>query len=214
MFAADRDLLVLEPNLFRDVSWLGQRLFTGTCNLSGTTLTASAADFTALGVEAGHVVVVDGASLEVVARVNTTTLNVSRPRATLDGPSIAPIPGTGRALTITTFAPQLGIVHRQVLAMLGLLDAPTTAEPEALTEAMVVNPRELRLLEALGVLHLVFASLGGAAGKSDAPESGRAEMYRRRFAAERARAVARLDTDGDGLADVTRRPSVVLLVRE
>lgn len=214
MFAADRDLLVLEPNLFRDVSWLGQRLFTGTCNVSGTTLTVSGVDLAALGVEAGHVVVVDGASFEVVARVNSTTLTVSRPRAMLDGPAIAPIAGTGRALTITTFAPQLGIVHRQVLAMLGLLDVASGSQPDAFTEAMVVNPRELRLLEALGVLHLVFAALGGAAGKSDAPESGRAEMYRRRFAAERARVVARLDTDGDGVADVTRRPSTVLLVRD
>ncbi|MFN0011802.1 MAG: hypothetical protein ACKVS8_09190 [Phycisphaerales bacterium] len=214
MFAADRDLLVLEPNLFRDVSWLGQRLFTGLCTISGTTLTASGVDFAALGVDAGHVVLVDGASLEVVARVNATTLTVSRPRAGLDDAAIAPLAGIARPLSITTFAPQLGIVHRQVLAMLGLLEAASEVEPEVLTESAVMNPRDLRLLEALGTLHLVFAALGGAGAVAGSPESGRAEMYRQRFAAERGRVSARIDTDGDGLADATRRPSVMMLVRD
>ena len=214
MFAADRDLLVLEPNLFRDVSWLGQRLFTGTCTITGTTLTASGVDFAALGVDAGHVALVDGASLEVVARVNATTLTVSRPRAGLDDAAIAPVAGTARPLTITTFAPQLGVVHRQVLAMLGLLDVASAAEPEALTGAAITNPRELRMLETLGTLHLVFAALGGAAASTTSPESGRAEMYRTRFVAERGRTSARIDTDGDGLADATRRPSVMMLVRD
>lgn len=214
MFAADRDLLVLEPNLFRDVSWLGQRLFTGTCTISGTTLTASGVDFAALGVDAGHVVLVDGASLEVVARLSATTLTVSRPRAGLDDAAIAPIAGAARPLSIATFGPQIGIVHRQVLAMLGLLEAASAAEPRALTGAAVMNPRDLRLLEALGTLHLVFAALGGAGAAVNAPESGRAEMYRGRFAAERGRVAARIDTDGDGFADATRRPSVMLLVRD
>ncbi len=213
MFATDRDLLAYEPNLFRDVSWLGQRLFAGTCNLIGTTLTAAAADFAALGVEAGHVVVVDGASFEVLARTGATTLTVSRLRGSHDGAAIPPLPGTSRPLMVTTFAPQIGLAHRQALAMLDLRAAATSAEPDALTEAMVMNPGELRAWVALAALHLVYAALGAAAGKSDAAEPERAEMYRRRAAAERARAVARLDTDGDGVADTVRRPSVLTLVR-
>ena len=32
MFATDRDFLTLEPNLFRDVLWLSQRLVNGPCH--------------------------------------------------------------------------------------------------------------------------------------------------------------------------------------
>jgi len=38
MFASDRDLLVLEPALLRDVSWNGQRVLSTTGVLNGTTL--------------------------------------------------------------------------------------------------------------------------------------------------------------------------------
>ena len=70
MFATDRDLLALEPNLFRDVGWVSQRLVVGTGSISGTTLTMSAQDvaFDGAGVGAGSVVVVDSAAYEVRAR--------------------------------------------------------------------------------------------------------------------------------------------------
>ena len=46
MFAQDRDLLALDPNLFRDVAWSGQRLVSGVGNISGTTLTLTSQDVT------------------------------------------------------------------------------------------------------------------------------------------------------------------------
>jgi hypothetical protein len=39
------------------------------------------------------------------------------------------------------------------------------------------------------------------------------ELYRQRFATERQRAAALIDTNGDGIADATRRLNVVNLVR-
>src|SRR3954470_14123560 len=70
MFASDRDLLAMEPNLFRDVGWVGQRLVSGTGGVAGTTLTLTAqdVDFEDGGVGAGCVVLVDGAPYEVLAR--------------------------------------------------------------------------------------------------------------------------------------------------
>jgi hypothetical protein len=61
-FAVDRDLLVLEPGLFREVSWVGQRLVSGTGDASGTALTMTSQDvlFDAASVGDGHVVLVGG----------------------------------------------------------------------------------------------------------------------------------------------------------
>ncbi|MFG0260543.1 MAG: hypothetical protein ACF8LK_09355 [Phycisphaerales bacterium JB041] len=44
MFATDRDLLVLEPSLVRDIGWVGQRLARGSGDIAGTTLTMTVQD--------------------------------------------------------------------------------------------------------------------------------------------------------------------------
>jgi hypothetical protein len=218
VFITDRDLLVLEPNLFRDVGWAGQRLLSATGSVSGTTLTVPGADFVALGVDAGHVAVLGAnyEAVEVVQRLSATSLQVSRPRADAAGAAIAPSAGTGLAVVIGTFRPQIAIVHRQVLRMLGLGEAGSALGGEAgLDESAVTNPGELALLEAAGTLHLVLGSAGavGAVGGAGGAMARRAEHYREVFAAERGRTAARVDTNGDGVAEVTRYLNVVQLGR-
>mgnify|MGYP001549751926 CR=1 FL=1 len=44
MFALDRDLLVFEPGLLNEASWLGQRLAVGTATVTSSVLSASSAD--------------------------------------------------------------------------------------------------------------------------------------------------------------------------
>jgi hypothetical protein len=213
MFATDRDLLVLEPNLFRDVGWLGQRLVQGTGSVSGTTLTVAGVDFAALGVTAGHVVVVDGASLEVIARLSATTLTVSRVRAEADGAVVPPAAGTGLAVVISTFRPQIALVHRQVLRMLGVAAAGEgTGAAGEIGEAQIVNAEEMRLVEAAGALHIVLASAAALAGPQSALGQ-RAEAFKRMFAAERGRVSARIDVDGDGVADAQRYLNAMQLFR-
>lgn len=211
MFATDRDLLVLEPNLFRDVGWLGQRLVQGTGSVSGTTLTVAGVDLAALGVTAGHVVVVDGASLEVIARLSATTLTVSRVRAEADSAVVPPAAGTGLAVVITTFRPQIALVHRQVLRMLGVAAVGEDAAGE-ISEAQIVNAEDLRLVEAAGALHIVLASAAALAGPQSALGQ-RAEAFKRMFAAERGRVSARIDVDGDGVADAQRYLNAMQLFR-
>jgi len=80
------------------------------------------------------------------------------------------------------------------------------------TEASITNRKSFVLFEVLGVLHLIFAAASALAVESS-PAAFKAGMYRERFGAERGRVAARIDTDGDGVADATRRPSVVQLVR-
>ena len=213
MFAQDRDLLVLEPTLFRDVGWVGQRLVKGYASISGTTLTLSSHDndFEAAGVGAGHVVTFEGAGYEVLSRTSATVLEVSRARESVDAAAVPPAPAGSTPFEIVTFGPQLGVVHRRALRMIGI-DADAPADPEVLGESAVVNPDSLRVVEALGALHLIWSAASASSGPGS-PQGRRAEEYRSRYEAERRRAAALLDTDGDGLADATRRLNAVRFVR-
>lgn len=92
--------------------------------------------------------------------------------------------------------------------MLGI-DPESADEPG---EASVKSPWALRLLVSLGALHLVYAA-ASALAPVGSPLRERAEMYRERFAAERQRVAARIDTDGDGEPDAVRRLNVLLLER-
>ncbi|MFI4898391.1 MAG: hypothetical protein ACIARR_11255 [Phycisphaerales bacterium JB059] len=208
MFARDRDLLVLEPGVFREVAWLGQRLVRGVGSVSGTAMTMTSQDtgFDEAEVGEGHVVVIEGVALEVLSRTSGSELQVSRLRASDSGAALGVGTIVDGVVEVSTFAPQLAIVHEQVARMLGL-GSPGGAAP---TEADVVNPEDLRLVEALGALHLVYAAASAAGAEGMA---SKAAMYRERFSAERQRVVARVDLDGDGAPDAVRRMNVVALTR-
>ncbi|MFN0131218.1 MAG: hypothetical protein ACKVW3_01595 [Phycisphaerales bacterium] len=207
--ATDRDLLVFEPNLFRDIAWLSQRLVKATASISGTTLTISAydVDLAGAGIGPGHVVVVDGAPFEIIERLTATTATVSRLRDDPEGSPITPTPMSSKPATIHTFAPQLGMVRDQVLRLVGL---------EPADESRVTNPDALKRLVALGALHLAYTAASAAGGEQG--WSGKAwtrgQLYLQRFSDERQRAEAQIDLDGDGIADTRRRPNVGQLVRD
>jgi hypothetical protein len=96
--------------------------------------------------------------------------------------------------------------------MLGLEPSQTTLDGWAPGEASVLNPRDLALVEALGVLHLIYSSAAAPLGDGNTL-AARAEHFRDRFAHERWRARAIIDTDGDGRADAVRSMSVGVLRR-
>lgn len=203
-FARDRDLAILEPWLYRDMAWLGQTLCRGTANVSGTILEATAVDnaFTAAPVEDGMVVVVGGAVLEVRGVLGETFLEVSMLRSSRTEDSIAPGTITGATFHLSTFKPQIGVVHRQVLAALGLRPMGEPLD-ERMSELAILNPRDLDLLETHGALHIALAA-GGALQDRLAPINVRAERHKRLFGDERAKTTVRIDTDGDGAADVVK----------
>ncbi|GIK18673.1 MAG: hypothetical protein DYG93_06475 [Leptolyngbya sp. PLA2] len=211
MFARDRDLLTLEPNLLRDVGWAGQRLVRGTGGAAGTTLAMSSQDagFDAAGIGAGNIVLVDGTAYEVIERTTPASLVISRLRAAESDPLLPASPVSGVPVEVMTFRPQIALVNAQTMRMLGI--DPESGDGPG--EASVTNPWAMRLLVSLGALHLVYAA-ASALAPAGSPLRDRAEMYRERFAAERQRVAARIDTDGDGEADAVRRPSVLLLERQ
>lgn len=212
-FASDRDLLVYEPTLFRDVGWLGQRLVKGTGSVSGTTLTMSSQDVAldAAGVAAGNVAVVGGTAYEVLARVSGTALTISRLRDDASGAALPPSAASGQDVSVPTFVPQIAVAHRQVLRMLSI-EPQDPAQAGQVTQASITNPGALTRLVCLGALAIVWDAagiVGGAA--SDAGQ--RAALYRARFLEERRRVGVRIDADGDGVSDATRAAGVFTIVR-
>ncbi len=214
MFARDRDLLLIEPNVFRDVGWAGQRLVSATGSISGTTLSLTSMDVTLedAGIGAGDVATVGGVSHEIIERLSSSEATISRVRGSLEDDVLPPSPATNEAAYVMTFGPQLALTHAKVIRMFGLeAGAVVVGEESGLVyEGQVVNAPALATLEALGTLHLIYAAASGF-GAGGARE--KAEMYAARFDVERQRAVAMLDLDGDGAADATRRASMRSLRR-
>lgn len=211
MFATDRDLLTLEPNLFKDIAWAGQRLISCTGSVVGATLTISptSADFATAQVAPGHIVLVDGISYEIVEVLSPTTATISRLRPDPAGPLLPPEPGAGLAVSLATFAPQLAAVHDQLLRLLDIEPGDPDAFP---AEANITNPRALAPIEAVAALHLIFTAAAALATPGSSLWA-RVAHYRQRLTEERPRAAALLDLDNDGAPDATRRLSNFALNR-
>ncbi len=219
MFAQDRDILAIEPSVFRDVAWVGQRLSRGTGTVSSPasggvlTIAAPDVDLALAGVGAGHVAVVDGAAYEIMERLSGTQVRLSRARALATDPQIPPSPvASGVECWIVTFAPQLALAHRQVLAMAGIdPDSPEPA-PGRVGEGHVTNARALARVEALLALHLVYAAAGSAAPEG-APVVRRARELLAMYREERSRARVEVDLNGDGMPDAVRLLNGAVLTR-
>lgn len=222
MFALDRDLLVYEPGLFREVAWAGLTLvgdMSAAVSANGTTMTISGTDLQALQVQAGMVAQLAAlGACEITEILGTTQMSVSRLRARLsDAPMPLTTSTTNDTVRIQSVRPQIELIHGVLLASLGLvaddtIGAAGDASTGAVEERQVLNARELAPLEALGALHLIYSSAAPLAGPNSILWS-KAEMYRDRFARAKARATAAIDLDGDGVVDAVRQASVVRLQR-
>ncbi len=214
MLTSDRDLLSIDPSLLRSVVWLGQRLSSGTCSVSSTTLTASAqdVDFAAAQVAGGHIVTIDEVSYEVVARVSATVLTISRVRAQVTDTPRPVGAMTDRPFAIYTFMPQIAAAEAEILASLSLVPSASAPPSGALTELHVTNPRNLvRPIALLTLRHLAdTASITVPAP----PTVARASTVYMLLYERAARLIyADIDTDGDGIANERRSPSRFQVVR-
>jgi len=209
-FATDRDLLILEPTLYRDIAWAGQRRINVTdAVVVGAVLTSATADFIAADIKPGHVALLNATALEVVSRDSATQLTVSLIRDDTADVPLAPPAATAAALVITTFGPQITTIHDQLLRALGIEPADPTATPN---QNNITNPQAVAHLESLGALHLVFAAAAALATNQDTLWA-KAQNYRDRFVANRNRLAVGVDLDNDGLPDATRRLNTIQFIR-
>jgi len=201
----DRDLLALEPNVFRDVVFASQTLAAGDDGvIAGTTLTSVAADFAAAGVGAGSVVVIGGrTTLEVVERQSAGLLTVSLPRASVLDAAIPPTAGLDLSFRAATFAPQIALAEREALRDLGLDEG----------DAAAIVGGGMTRLTAIGALRHVYAASATSADDGD-PHWSRAMRWMEERKRELRRVVVGLDRDGDGVAEETRRVQPARLARE
>jgi hypothetical protein len=202
-FSTDRDLLMLDPGVFRDVPFAGQqRLRVTDAVVSGVTLTSATADFAAAAVDVGCVGLLAGVPVEVIARVDAHTLTVSLPRPRLTDDAIPPGAVTDADMTLRTFAPQAAIVHLALLQRLGI--DPDDARDGAITEDAVVSLSVMAQLEALGVLAHIHSAAVAIVG-DNAALLQKAHDYRQRFASALRQSIILIDLNGDGVADAQRR---------
>jgi hypothetical protein len=162
MLATDRDLLAMEPRLFHDVAWIGQRVHGGRggwrSRAGGLEVVDPSGPFTPGRVEAGGVLLLDGLAVEVVSVADASTAGISLVRGAAEDPAIpAGSLGATARLEAFTFRPQLEIAHRQALALFGLADG-AEADGELAPLASVIDTGGLRTLAAVGALGLVHAS--------------------------------------------------------
>lgn len=210
-FISDRDLLALQPGLLGEVAWLAQTLYRGAVRVEAGRLIALTGSF-GPAIRPGHIALAGEQPLEITALVSPTQLEVSLTRAAPDGPAIAPPDAPQSSGLVATFDPQIALAHHQVLRLLGLEPSRQAIDPDSPGESAVLNPRDLWMLEAAAALHLVYAA---AAASLSAPSTlaMRADLFRRRFVEERARARAILDTNLDSRADAVRSPGALRLRR-
>jgi hypothetical protein len=209
-FSTDRDLLIYEPTLFQDVPWASQeRAHVTDAVTSGTTLTSVNGDFASAAVGVGHVVMIDQTPYEVISRLSSTELKISRLRARLTDEALPVPPGSEQVAIVRTFEPQAAMLHEQLLHLLGLESERGSAR---VTEQAIISVSVMARLEALGTLERVFSGAAAMTGDNEALHR-KATEYREQFAHALRRATILLDVDGDGRVDQRRSFSDPRLTR-
>lgn len=204
-FSTDSDILKYEPALFGELHLPSQVLTAGTGGqLSGTTFTASGADFTAAQVAAGGVIYLRSADglldggYEIVSVDSATQLTVSVVRADAGTEPVAPPAATDISYRISTFAPQAGEVAFVLTEYLGIKPGNQASDIDAQDIAVGDG---LKRASVFAVISNVYAML---ASKADDENFWKKSLhYQGLFEKARQRCHVGIDLDSDGSADVT-----------
>lgn len=213
MLAQDRDVVVIEPNLYRDVIFASQRLARGTCEIVEFSFGATDSDVSldTSGIVPGDVVVAGGVAYEIMAMGGATDLTISRVREDREGPLVMP-PSLGPlSFHVATIRPQLRCARELVLRMAGI---PAYGEAVAGSPRAenVTNARDLISAQVYAALAMVYSALGAGQGNEGAMNQ-RAALMQRRFEFEAERTGVLVDLNGDGKPDAVRRLTGGVMVR-
>ena len=215
-FSNDADILKYEPVLFGELYPSSQVLIAGTGGtLSGTTFTASGADFVSASVAAGGVVylrsadgLVDGA-YEILSVDSTTQLTISVVRSDSDDEPIAPPAASDISYRVCTFGPQVSEVGFQLTEYFGIGPGNPASAHDV---EDVLDTNVLRRASVFAVIGSIYAMLASKA--EDENFWKKSLYYQRLFEKARERCRLSIDIGGDGVADVTRVGASVRLVRD
>jgi hypothetical protein len=215
-FSKDADILKYEPILFGELHLPWQVLAAGTgATLSGTTFTASSADFVTAQVQAGSVVYLqstdgslDGA-YEIVSVDSSTQLSISVVRADSTETAVPPPAATNISYRISTFGPQTAEVGFQLTEYFGISPGNPASDINA---DDILDTSVLRLASVFAVISSVYAMLAGKTG--DQNYWSKSLYYQKLFAKSRGRCRLSIDTGTDGIADVTKIGAAGRLVRD
>jgi hypothetical protein len=215
-FSSDVDILKYEPALFGELHLSGQVLALGTGGtLSGTTFTASGADFVGAAVSAGAVVylqssdgTLDGA-YEIVSVDSATQLTVSVVRSDSADSAVSPPAATGVTYRVSTFGPQASEVGFELTEYFGIGPGDPSSD---ITADDILDTEVLRRASMFGVISAVYAMLASEA--ADENFWKKSLYYRTGFEKARERCRLSIDSGSDGVADVTKVGGSVKLMRQ
>jgi len=215
-FSNDLDILKYEPGLFGELHLPGQILITGTGGvLSGTTFTASGADFVTASVTAGGVAYLESADgsldggFEIVSVDSATQLTVSVIRNSSDDNAVAPPAATGVSYRVSTFRPQAGEAAFQLTEYFGIKpgDPASDIDADDILDSDVLRPASIFL-----VISSVYAMWASEA--KDDNFWNKSLHYRRLFERARERCRLSIDVGSDRVADAKMIGGSVKLMRD
>jgi hypothetical protein len=215
-FSNDADILKYEPILFGELHLPQQVLATGTGGtLSGTTFTASGADFVSAQVSAGGVVYLQSAdgtldgAYEIVSVDSATELSVSVIRSDAEMAAVAPPAATDVSYRISTFGPQTNEVGFQLTEHFGIRPGNPASEIEV---EDILDTDVLKRASVFAVISSVYAML--ASKVKDENFWKKSLHYQKLFAKARERCRLSIDIGSDGVVDVTKVGASGRLVRD
>lgn len=215
-FSNDVDILKYEPVLFGELHLPWQVLVSGNGGtLSGTTFTASGADFVGAQVSAGGAIYLrssddslDGV-FEIVSVDSATQLTVSVVRADLGDSAIAPPSATEISYRVSTFAPQATEVGFQLTEYFGIGPGNPASNVDA---DDILDTSVLKQASVFAVVSNVYAML--ASRSEDENFWKKSLHYRKLFEQARQRCRLSIDEGSDGVADITKTGGSVKIKRD
>jgi hypothetical protein len=215
-FSNDADILKYEPLLFGELHLPWQVLAAGSGGtLSGTTFTASGADFINAQVAAGQVIYLHSAdgsldgAYEIVSVDSATELTVSVIRSDSGDAPVAPPAASDISYRISTFGPQASEVGFQLTEYFGIRPGNHASDIEV---EDILDIDVLRSASVFAVISTVYAMLAGKT--EDENFWKKSQHYQKLFEKARERCLLSIDTDGDGTSDTAKSGASGKLVRD
>lgn len=215
-FSNDVDILKYEPILFGELHLPWQVLAAGSGGtLSGTTFTASGADFVTAQVSAGGVAYLQSAdgsldgAYEIVSVDSATQLSLSVIRSDPTDTAVSPPSASDISYRISTFGPQANEEAFQLTEYFGISPGNPASDIDI---EDILDTSVLRLASVFGVISKVYAMLAGKA--KDENYWSKSLYYQKLSAKARGRCRLSIDAGSDGVADVTKLGASGRLVRD